>query len=68
MYFSLETRMDEIKSYLLNRLREASTWRGILALLTAAGVAISPEQIESIVTAGLALIGVVGVFASDKQA
>lgn len=58
--------MDDIKFYLINRLREPSTWRGILALLTAAGVAISPEQIEAVVTTGLALIGLIGVFTSDK--
>ena len=57
--------MEDIKWYLLARLREASTWRGIMALLTAAGVALNPTQIEAIVTAGLAVIGVIGVFFRD---
>ena len=53
--------------YVLSRLKEASTWRGILAILTAAGVALNPEQVEAIVAAGLALIGAVGVFTKDKK-
>jgi hypothetical protein len=52
--------------YLIDRLSEASTWRGILAFLTAAGVATSPEQAEAIIAGGLALIGIVGVFTRDK--
>ena len=60
--------MSDIQQYLLDRLREASTWRGIMALLTAAGVAISPAQMDAIVTAGLAVIGVIGVFFRDKSA
>jgi len=51
--------------FILNRGREASTWRGILALITAAGVAISPEQTEAIVALGLAAIGALGVFTKD---
>jgi hypothetical protein len=52
--------------HILNRLSEASTWRGIVALLTAGGIALSPEQMAAIVSAGLAMIGLFGVFTSDK--
>ena len=55
-----------MKSYLLERLKEPSTWRGLTALLTAVGVALSPEQVNAIVSAGLALMGVLGVFTKDK--
>jgi uncharacterized membrane protein len=55
-----------MKSYLIERLKEASTWRGLTALLTAVGVALSPEQVNAIVGAGLALMGVLGVFTKDK--
>lgn len=57
-----------MKSYILSRLKEPSTWRGILALLTAAGVALSPEQAEAVITVGLALIGVAGAFFPDSVA
>ena len=55
-----------MKSYLLERLKEPSTWRGITAFLTAVGVVLSPEQINAVVSAGLALMGVLGVFTKDK--
>ena len=55
-----------MKQYLLERLSEASTWRGLVALATAVGVTLSPEQMNAIVGAGLALIGLLGVFTKDK--
>jgi hypothetical protein len=56
-----------MKEFILNRGKEASTWRGIVALLTAAGVALSPEQGEAVVALGLAVIGAIGVFTADKK-
>jgi len=55
-----------MKTYFLSRLQEASTWRGLIALATAAGVTLSPEQTTAIISAGLALIGLFGVFTKDK--
>ena len=54
-------------SYFMARLSEPSTWRGILAVLTACGIAISPDQAEKIVAGGLAMIGLVGAFSTDKK-
>jgi hypothetical protein len=56
-----------MKDFILARGKESSTWRGIVALLTAAGVALSPEQGEAIVALGLAVIGAIGVFTADKK-
>ena len=53
-------------AYIIARLKEASTWRGIIALLTAAGVTISPEMVDKIVAAGLAVMGIIGMFFKDK--
>ena len=53
--------MDMLKTYIINRLKEASTWRGIFMLLTALGLNIAPELQDSILQAGVALVGVVGV-------
>ncbi len=55
-----------MKDYLLERLSEPSTWRGICALVTAAGVAIDPGQVEAIIVAGLAAIGLIGAFTRDN--
>lgn len=53
-------------NWLLNRLREASTWRGLVWLLTVSGVALRPDQVEAIVLAGMALAGLIGVFVRDE--
>ncbi|HSA19789.1 MAG TPA: hypothetical protein P5327_15590 [Kiritimatiellia bacterium] len=55
-------------AYIIDRLKEASTWRGIIGLLTAAGVTISPEMIEQIVAAGLAVMGIIGMIFRDGKA
>lgn len=57
-----------MKDYILARLSEASTWRGIIMLATAAGVVFSAQQAEAVIAAGLALAGLVGAFSADKQA
>ena len=54
-------------SWVLRRLREASTWRGIVWLLTVAGLSLRPDQAEAIVTAGMALAGLLGVFLADAN-
>lgn len=53
--------------YLLARGREASTWRGLTLLVTAAGVALTPEQAEALIAAGLAVAGLVGALVPDAK-
>lgn len=53
--------------WIIARLREPSTWRGVVWLATAAGLALTPEQAEIIVTAGMALAGAIGVFMADHS-
>jgi len=60
------TTMNKILNYLIDRLSEASTWRGIFALLTALGIYLDPEKIASITTLGLAAIGTVNVFRKEQ--
>lgn len=50
-----------MKSYLIARVKEPSTWRGLVLLLTAAGVPMAPALAESIITVGLAVAGLIGV-------
>ena len=52
--------------WFLNRLREASTWRGLVWLLTVSGVALRPDQIEAIILSGMAIAGLIGVFVRDE--
>jgi hypothetical protein len=52
----------------ISYLKQPSTWRGIVAILTAAGIALEPAQVEAITVAGVALIGVIEVFRNEKPA
>lgn len=54
-----------MKTYLLNRLREPSTWRGLVLLATACGVPLNPELQEAIIATGLAIVGLIGVATQD---
>ncbi len=54
--------------YLISRLKEGSTWRGLIMLLTAAGIwKLNPDQTEAIIAAGIALSGVIGVFWPERK-
>lgn len=59
--------MKALFKYILDRLGESSTWRGLTVLLTGLGVGIQPEMIDHIVATGLAIAGLIGVFFKDKE-
>ena len=52
-------------AFIRARAKEASTWRGLILVLTAFGVEVSPEMSEEIVKLGLALAGVIGLVTKD---
>jgi hypothetical protein len=54
--------------FIAGRLSEASTFKGIFLLLTAAGVTLRPELQVAITAAGLALTGLIGVVFPDPVA
>ena len=56
-----------IMKYLLERLNEPSTWRGIILFATGFGITVSPELTAQIVATGTAMAGLVGMFSSDGQ-
>jgi hypothetical protein len=51
--------MTVIIQYALDRLMERSTWLGLIAVLSASGIALSPDQAEALATVGTGLAGVV---------
>lgn len=51
----------------LNYLTQPSTWRGLIGILTAAGIAVSPELAAQITAAGLGLIGIINVVRNEKK-
>jgi hypothetical protein len=52
--------------YILARLSENSTWRGLVLLVTSFGVVLSPEHQEAIVAAGLGVVGLINVIRKGK--
>ena len=53
-------------NWLIARLKEPSTMRGVVWLLTVFGLSLRPDQAEAIAIAGTALAGLLGVFLSDE--
>ena len=56
-----------MKNYLLARLQESTTWRGIILIATAAGVHLSPELQNTIISAGIGLAGLVAVLTEERK-
>lgn len=54
--------------YILDRLKEPSSWRGLVMLATAFGVTLNPDLMDSIVAAGTGLAGIIGFAFKDKAA
>ena len=55
-------------AYLTARLKEPTTWRGIVLLATGAGIGVSPEQSDAIVALGLAIAGLIGALTPNDIA
>jgi len=55
-----------MKNYILARMREPSTWRGLTLILTAVGVPLAPGVADTIVAVGLAVAGTIGAAAPDR--
>jgi len=53
--------MKNLLNTLLEKLTENSTWRGLILISMAVGVKIEPELQESIIVAGLGLVGLINV-------
>lgn len=58
----MNTKLQNALDWLLARLSENSTWRGIILTLTGLGIAIDPDRIAAITAAGLAIVGLINVF------
>lgn len=55
-----------IGKFLKGRLREASTYRGLLVIVGMFGISFSPEQSEAIIGGCLAVYAVLAAFLPDK--
>lgn len=54
--------------YIVNRLKEPSTYAGLAALLGAFGVSIDPGMLQAVVAVATAIAGLASIFVSEKQA
>ena len=53
-------------SFIMARLKEASTWRGLIGLAMAVGLQVTPDQATSVISVGMAVAGAIGVFTPDS--
>ena len=60
--------MGSIVSFLIDRLKEPSTWAGIGTLLTGVGIALKPELWQAITAVGLTVGGLLAVLIPEKTA
>ena len=56
-----------MNDWILERLKEPSTWRGIILFATACGVPVAPALGDQIITVGIGLAGLVGIVTKDKR-
>ena len=60
-------RVQSILKKIIPSLRQESTWQGIVKVLIAFGLAISPDQAVASIAAGSAIAGAIGLFTDNEQ-
>lgn len=53
--------------YIFNRLKERSTWLGLVGLICSAGVSCKPEHTEAIATVGTTVASLIAAIIPDKK-
>lgn len=66
LFFALK-KGEAMPDQLRIMLNEPSTWRGIVSILTACGIGVSPDQLQAVIVTGLAVSGAIGVFFKDDK-
>lgn len=59
--------MKKIIKGLLNRLKEGSSWRGLVLIVMAYYLKTTPEHIAEILASGLSINGILGVLIPEKK-
>ena len=54
-------------NWLLNRLKEKSTWTGLITLASIAGYSLRPDQRELVVTLGTSLVALIFTFTAEQK-
>ena len=53
--------------YILKRLQEQSTYKGVIFVIAAAGISVDPEKANAIAAAAMALVGAINIFRKEKK-
>lgn len=61
----MNARTKRVYSFILKQLKEASTWRGLILIVTGTGTVVNPEFAEALVSFGLIAAGLVGAIFPD---
>ena len=59
--------MNKSFQYLLDRLKERSTWIGIIAVISASGIEMSVAKTETILALGTGLAGLISMLTKDNN-
>lgn len=57
--------MELIVKFVVDRMKERSTWIGLVGLLSSVGIAMEPQMVEAIASVGVALSAVVMILTKD---
>lgn len=60
-------KLNGLANYALELLREPSSKRGLVCLLSGIGAIANPEQAEAIIAAGLMVAGAIGILTRDAK-
>ena len=53
--------------FFVDRAKEASTWRGVILVLTALGLEMSPQTENLVLQVGLLVAGALGILTKDQK-
>lgn len=53
--------------WLLERLQEKTTWYGLTAIATSAGVSVDPALSKEVISTGVAVAGLISVITKEKK-
>jgi hypothetical protein len=58
--------MNNIAAFVLNKLKEPSTWHGINIIVAAVGYNVAPEMWQGVANTGVAVAGLIEVIRKEK--
>lgn len=60
-----ECKAGFLQDNVMARLKQESTWRGLITIATLLGWRLAPDQAEAIITAGASLVGTINILKKD---